>query len=180
EFSSTYKITIGADFALKTLEWDEDTRINLHLWDIAGHERFGSLTGVFYRHAVAAALVFDLTRPGNFQISGEVLPTQNWLSDLRRKVHLPGGQPIPVVILANKGDVTIQTLPPHIEDFCKANNILAWFITSAKNNLHIDEAMIRLTNAAIQNHHNLQFPLITDDIVNLADTQNNVKRNVCC
>lgn len=51
EFSSEYKITIGADFALKTLEWDEDTRINLHLWDIAGHERFGCLTGVFYRHA---------------------------------------------------------------------------------------------------------------------------------
>lgn len=51
QFSTSYKITIGADFALKTIEWDEDVRINLHLWDIAGHERFGSLTGVFYRHA---------------------------------------------------------------------------------------------------------------------------------
>lgn len=36
---------------MKTLEWDEETRINLHLWDIAGHERFGSLTGIFYRHS---------------------------------------------------------------------------------------------------------------------------------
>lgn len=51
EFSSSYKVTIGADFAVKTLEWDEETRINLHLWDIAGHERFGALTGIFYRHS---------------------------------------------------------------------------------------------------------------------------------
>ncbi|KAJ8975462.1 hypothetical protein NQ317_000893 [Molorchus minor] len=176
QFSSTYKVTIGADFALKTLEWDEDTRVNLHLWDIAGHERFGSLTGVFYRHAVAAAIVFDLTRPETFS------SIEKWLSDLRKKVHLPGGQNIPVVILANKGDITVQTVPPELEDFCKANKILAWFITSAKNNLHIDEAMIRLTNAAIQNHCNLQFPLITDDIVSLADEapKNNTKRNTCC
>ncbi|KAJ8922591.1 hypothetical protein NQ315_007621 [Exocentrus adspersus] len=175
QFSTSYKITIGADFALKTLEWDEDTRVNLHLWDIAGHERFGSLTGVFYRHAVAAAIVFDLTRPETYS------SVEKWLIDLRRKVHLPGGLPIPVVILANKGDVTVTTLPSQIEDFCKANNILSWFITSAKNNLNIDEAMIRLTNAAIQNHHNLQFPLITDDIISLTDaSENNEKMKKCC
>lgn len=50
-FSSSYKITIGADFAIKSLEWNEDTRINVQLWDIAGHERFGYLTGVYYRYA---------------------------------------------------------------------------------------------------------------------------------
>lgn len=50
-FSASYKITIGADFALKTLEWDDTTKINLQLWDIAGHERFGYLTGVYYRYA---------------------------------------------------------------------------------------------------------------------------------
>lgn len=50
-FSSRYKITIGADFALKQLDWDSETRINIQLWDIAGHERFGYLTSVYYRYA---------------------------------------------------------------------------------------------------------------------------------
>ncbi|XP_030754512.1 ras-related protein Rab-32-like [Sitophilus oryzae] len=161
EFSSSYKVTIGADFAVKTLEWDEELRIHLHLWDIAGHERFGTLTGIFYRHSVGAALVFDLTRPETFK------STLKWLTDLRNKVHLPGGQPIPTILLANKGDVTTNTLPNDIDVFCKENQIMAWYITSAKDNVHIDDAMIRLTHAALRNHHSLQFPLITDDVIRL-------------
>lgn len=184
EFSSSYKVTIGADFAVKTLEWDEETRINLHLWDIAGHERFGSLTGIFYRHSMGAALVFDLTRPETFK------SIIKWLADLRKKVSLPGGQPIPTILLANKGDITTKTLPIEIADFCLENDIMAWFITSAKNNIQIDEAMLRLTNAALKNHHNLQFPLITDDVIKLSNgnidqpqntnVQNNNKIFFCC
>lgn len=122
-----------------------------------------------------------------------------WLLDLRKKVQLPGGHPVPVVILANKGDITIATLPKEIVNFCEKYNIMAWFITSAKDNVHIgkttarfhylfdlfeDEAMITLINGAIQNHENLQFPDIVDnDVVKLnnGDTefyQNNGK--FCC
>lgn len=31
-FTSNYKITIGADFAIKALDWDPHTKINLQLW----------------------------------------------------------------------------------------------------------------------------------------------------
>ncbi|RZC41310.1 ras-related protein Rab-32 [Asbolus verrucosus] len=167
-FSPSYKITIGADFAIKILNWDDNTRINVQLWDIAGHERFGYLTGVYYRYAVAAAIVFDLTRPETFK------SVEKWLLDLRKKVNLPGGHPVPVVVLANKGDITIATLPEEIVNFCEKYNILAWFITSAKDDVHIDEAMITLINAAIEHHESLQFPAVVDnDIVKLNndDTQ---------
>ncbi|XP_057661908.1 ras-related protein Rab-38-like [Diorhabda carinulata] len=175
EFSTQYKITIGADFAVKTLEWDENTRINLHVWDIAGHERFGSLLSVFYRHAVAAAIVFDLTRPETFN------SVNKWLLDLRKKIHMPGGKSIPIVILANKGDITTNTLPPEIDEFCRKNDILAWYTTSAKYDINIDEAMIKLTNAAITNHRNLQCSLMTDeDIISLSENSEVLKRDKCC
>ncbi|KAF3427599.1 hypothetical protein E2986_13419 [Frieseomelitta varia] len=32
KFTSNYKITIGADFAIKTFDWDPLTKINLQLW----------------------------------------------------------------------------------------------------------------------------------------------------
>jgi septin family protein len=35
-FSQNYRATIGVDFALKVLNWDQDTIIRLQLWDIAG------------------------------------------------------------------------------------------------------------------------------------------------
>ena len=31
-FSSNYKITIGADFSVKTLQWDQETKLTIQLW----------------------------------------------------------------------------------------------------------------------------------------------------
>lgn len=35
-FSQNYRATIGVDFALKVIDWDQNTIIRLQLWDIAG------------------------------------------------------------------------------------------------------------------------------------------------
>ncbi|XP_020289126.1 ras-related protein Rab-38-like [Pseudomyrmex gracilis] len=135
KFSSNYKITIGADFATKTLDWDPHTKVNLQLWDIAGHERFGYMTRVYYKYAVAAALVFDISRTATFQ------SMKKWLNDLREKVTLPDGSNIPVVLLANKCDISVAVINEQIFKFCKENKIDAWYATSAKNNTNVDAAM---------------------------------------
>ena len=37
-FSPNYKLTIGVDFSLKTLEWDSRTKVNLQLWWVQGFD----------------------------------------------------------------------------------------------------------------------------------------------
>lgn len=47
----------------------------------------------------------------------------------------------------------------------------------------LDDAMIRLTNAAIQNHYGSQIPLIVDDVIKLNDKEKHPTYNNtfgCC
>lgn len=61
-----------------------------------------------------------------------------WLSDLREKVTLHDGTPVPVVLLANKCDIQgIDISSETMAKFCRDNGIAAWFVTSAKENINI-------------------------------------------
>lgn len=95
-FSQNYRATIGVDFALKVINWDQKTIIRLQLWDIAGQERFGNMTRVYYKEAAGAFVVFDVTRNATFDA------VIKWKQDLDSKVQLPDGSPIPCILLANK------------------------------------------------------------------------------
>ena len=54
------------------------------------------MTRVYYKEAVGAFVVFDITRMSTFDA------VQKWKADIDEKVVFPGGQNIPVVLLANK------------------------------------------------------------------------------
>ncbi|KAG2463454.1 ras-related protein Rab-38 [Polypterus senegalus] len=136
-FSQHYRATIGVDFALQVLSWDENTVIRLQLWDIAGQERYGNMTRVYYREAVGAFIVFDVTRASTFEA------VLKWKADLDSKVTLSNGKPVPAVLLANKADQAREGLIPQLprlEPFCKEHGFVGCFETSAKENTNIEEA----------------------------------------
>lgn len=54
------------EFSTKTLEFEKCV-IRAQLWDTAGHERFDSMTKAYFRDAVGACIVFDITNRQTFQ-----------------------------------------------------------------------------------------------------------------
>ena len=54
------------------------------------------MTRVYYKEAVGAFVVFDVTRASTFEL------VTKWKNDLDSKVQLPDGSPVPCVLLANK------------------------------------------------------------------------------
>lgn len=54
------------------------------------------MTRVYYKEAVGAFIVFDVTRSGTFDA------VQKWKQDLDSKIQLSDGSPIPCILLANK------------------------------------------------------------------------------
>lgn len=147
-YTDKYKSTIGVDFALKQLHWDDSTMVRLQLWDIAGQERFGNMTRVYYKESVGGFIVFDITRPTTFE---NVI---KWKEDLDKKVVL-FDKPIPVVLIANKIDLdsndewTSDEVNVKLDNFCRENNFVGWFKTSAKDNIGIEEAVKTLVKNII-------------------------------
>ena len=64
------------------------------------------MTRVYYKEAVGAFVVFDITRMSTFDA------VQKWKSDIDEKVNFPGGNPIPVVLLANKVNLIKYYISP--------------------------------------------------------------------
>lgn len=115
---------------------DANTVVRLQLWDIAGQERFGNMTRVYYKEAVGAFIVFDVTRVSTFEA------VQKWKHDIDSKVHLPNGEKVPVVLLANKCDLAKEGLVKNsaqMEQYCEEKGFVGWFETSAKENLNINQ-----------------------------------------
>ncbi|OQV22297.1 Ras-related protein Rab-32 [Hypsibius exemplaris] len=147
-FSQQYRATIGVDFALKIINWDQNTVIRLQLWDIAGQERFGHMTRVYYKDAVGAFIVFDTTRGATFDAVAK------WKKDLDQKVELPDGKLVPCVLLGNKCDQPRDSQTPEgtrMDQFLKENEFSGFFETSAKENIGIDQAARFLLSKIIEN-----------------------------
>ncbi|KAF1380821.1 hypothetical protein PFLUV_G00167980 [Perca fluviatilis] len=141
-FSQHYRATIGVDFALKVLQWDHRTVVRLQLWDIAGQERYGNMTRVYYREAVGALVVFDMTRLSTFQA------VLKWKGDLDSKVALSNGTPVPAVLLGNKCDQrSLCPKLPKLENFSREYGFIGWYETSAKDNTNIDAAITCLVKS---------------------------------
>lgn len=60
------------------------------------------MTRVYYKEAVGAFIVFDVTRAATFDA------VIKWKQDLDSKVQLPDGSPIPCILLANKVSFAIS------------------------------------------------------------------------
>lgn len=63
EFMLESKSTIGVEFATRSIQVDGKT-IKAQIWDTAGQERYRAITSAYYRGAVGALLVYDITKSG--------------------------------------------------------------------------------------------------------------------
>ncbi|KAG7322400.1 hypothetical protein KOW79_013746 [Hemibagrus wyckioides] len=174
-YSTNYRATIGVDFALKVLSWESET-VRLQLWDIAGQERFGNMTRVYYREAMGAFIVFDVTRPATFEA------VTKWKEDLDSKLTLANGKSITTVLLANKCDQSKDILVNNglkMDQFCQENGFVGWFETSAKENLNINEAANFLVKHIIASENDILKSVVPDTISPQLTTTTKMSCSAC-
>lgn len=176
-FTNYYKATLGVDFFLKTIEWDENTIVRLQFWDIAGQDRFSSMTRVFFREAVACIITYEVELPSSFESS------ESWKEDLDAKVRLPNGDRIPTVLLGNKKDRDV-TCEPFVKDadaFCTSRGYVGWFEVSAKDDINVMESMRCLVTHILEKNAELGLGLesLRDPVVQLKRGEEVPDKNPC-
>ncbi|RLN83885.1 hypothetical protein BBO99_00001755 [Phytophthora kernoviae] len=86
--------TVGFEFATKTIRVG-DRRLKAQIWDTAGQERFQSLTAAYYRNAVGAMIVYDITNRSSFEhVTG-------WLAQVHEHSH----HSLVLILVGNKCDL---------------------------------------------------------------------------
>ncbi|KAF5746254.1 ras-related protein RABA5b [Tripterygium wilfordii] len=75
EFDSNSKATIGVEFQTQVVDID-GKEVKAQIWDTAGQERFRAVTSAYYRGAVGALIVYDITRKTSFD------SIKRWLDEL--------------------------------------------------------------------------------------------------
>jgi small GTP-binding protein len=104
-FDEAYKATIGTTFATKdvaiTDENGEKTDVRLVTWDMGGQATYKELRRQFMKGAVAAIIVYDVTRPETF------MAMNNWFESFREVAPRAV-----TVIAANKVDLKEERMVP--------------------------------------------------------------------
>ncbi|KAK1294358.1 hypothetical protein QJS10_CPA16g00521 [Acorus calamus] len=75
EFNINSKATIGVEFQTQSMEID-GKEVKAQIWDTAGQERFRAVTSAYYRGAVGALIVYDISRRTTFD------SIERWLQEL--------------------------------------------------------------------------------------------------
>lgn len=94
EFNAESKSTIGVEFATRNVQIKGKT-IRAQIWDTAGQERYRAITSVYYRGAVGALVVYDITKPLSFE------NLDKWLQELREHAD----PYVCIMIVGNKIDL---------------------------------------------------------------------------
>jgi len=123
-------LTIGVEFGAKTIQINGKT-IKIQIWDTAGQEAFQAITRTYYKGAIGALLVYDITRRDTFT------HVTKWLDDVRTN----SSKNVTVILIGNKKDLEDKRQVSYEEGeaFAKENGLM-FLETSAKTAYNVVES----------------------------------------
>ncbi|XP_062093440.1 ras-related protein RGP1 [Humulus lupulus] len=132
EFSLDSKATIGVEFLTRTLMVDHKN-IKAQIWDTAGQERYRAVTSAYYRGAVGAMLVYDITKRQTFD------HVARWLEELRGHAD----KNIVIMLVGNKSDLgTLRAVPTEDAKEFAQRESLFFMETSALESINVESAFL--------------------------------------
>jgi len=132
EFSLDSKATIGVEFQTRTVVIEHKS-VKAQIWDTAGQERYRAVTSAYYRGAVGAMLVYDITKRQTFD------HVPRWLEELRN--HADNN--IVIMLVGNKCDLdNLRAVPTEDSKEFAQKEGLFFLETSAMEATNVETAFL--------------------------------------
>ena len=138
KFEDKYKITIGGAYLQKEVKLKNGDILKLHIWDTGGQEKFRSMASLYYKDAVAAILVYDVSNPETLE------SLDYWINELNNNAD---NKNIIFSIAGNKCDLPNdmkKVSNSEGKNFCKEKNVPIFNETSAKTGVGVKELFTSL------------------------------------
>ncbi|KAF8123420.1 GTPase, partial [Boletus edulis] len=130
EFKLDSKSTIGVEFATRSINIDGKV-IKAQILDTAGQERYRAITSAYYRGAVGALLVNDISKHATFA------NVSRWLKELRDHADLNNV----IMLVGNKSDLKhLRAVPTEEAKNFASDNELSFIETSALDASNVESA----------------------------------------
>jgi len=141
-FQEDHLATIGADFSSYSRDIGGKP-VLFQIWDVAGQDTFQSMRRLYYKGALGALIVFDLTELSTFEA------IKKWIKELEDG---SGRGIVPFLILGNKLDLItksqFQQIKKKVQKFVnelnsrysKSGFSVEFFATSAKTGENVHQA----------------------------------------
>jgi small GTP-binding protein len=179
KFRHQHELTIGVEFGAKSIQINGKT-IKIQIWDTAGQEAFQAITRTYYKGAIGALLVYDITRKETFT------HVTKWLEDVRTN----SSKNVTVILIGNKKDLDDkrQVSFEEGEAFAKEHGLM-FLETSAKTALNVVEAFNLSAQCILNNIEKTGIDPTLNSNINLNKGMEGVnpggingpnKKNSCC
>ena len=179
KFRYQHELTIGVEFGAKTIDINGKS-IKIQIWDTAGQEAFQAITRTYYKGAIGALLVYDITRRETFT------HVTKWLDDVRTN----SSKNVTVILIGNKKDLEDKRQVSYEEGeaFAKENGLM-FLETSAKTAYNVVESFNLSAQCILNNIERTGIdPTISSNInlnkgmegVNQGGMNGPNAKNACC
>ncbi|KAI6001040.1 GTPase [Pisolithus orientalis] len=177
QFNMDSKSTIGVEFATRSINVDGKL-IKAQIWDTAGQERYRAITSAYYRGAVGALLVYDISKQATFA------NVTRWLKELRD--HADSN--IVIMLVGNKSDLKhLRAVPTEEATNFATQNELSFIETSALDASNVDSAfqtiltdIYRIVSSKTLDQSGDSVKAPTSDTIPVAIDSSAPAKNGCC
>eukprot|EP00928_Gymnodinium_smaydae_P048906 TRINITY_DN32769_c0_g1_i1.p1 TRINITY_DN32769_c0_g1~~TRINITY_DN32769_c0_g1_i1.p1 ORF type:complete len:459 (-),score=56.08 TRINITY_DN32769_c0_g1_i1:216-1592(-) len=141
-FATAYISTIGVDFKIDTRKSSDGRVIKVQVWDIAGDDRFRTITSSYYGGCNGFLLVFDITARDTFT------SLDGWYEEVSRATD-PSS--VRILLVGTKADLENerQVSKEEAQAWARSHG-LHYFETSSKEGSSVSFAFDELLNRCLQ------------------------------